>query len=88
MPPLILHVSYNLYFKENLSTVEQLREISRQHYLEKREEKELKLLEMGKFCVESQNLYFDANQVPFRESRECVVLLMALSSTRHRNHDE
>jgi hypothetical protein len=29
--------------------VEQLREISRQHYLEKREEKELKLLEMGAY---------------------------------------
>ena len=30
-----------------MSAVQQLREISRQHYLEKREEKELKLLEMG-----------------------------------------
>lgn len=29
--------------------MEQLREISRQHYLEKREEKELKLLEMGAY---------------------------------------
>ena len=29
--------------------MEQLREMSRQHYLEKREEKELKLLEMGAY---------------------------------------
>ena len=32
--------------------MEQLREISRQHYLEKREEKELKLLELGKCCLQ------------------------------------
>lgn len=37
--------------QEALSTVEQLREISRQHYLEKREEKELKLLEMGAYVL-------------------------------------
>lgn len=32
---------------DHISTIDQLRELSRQHYLEKREEKELKLLEMS-----------------------------------------
>jgi hypothetical protein len=43
-----LNYSYTcLTFNEKESTIDMLREISRQHYLEKREENELKLLELG-----------------------------------------
>jgi hypothetical protein len=42
-------VFLSFFEKETLSTVEQLREISRQRYLEKREEKVLKMTEEGAY---------------------------------------
>lgn len=49
--------------------MEQLREISRQRYLEKREEKELKLLEMG---TKPLNCYSNINYVAYLELRVCL----------------
>ena len=57
--------------------MEQLREISRQHYLEKREEKELKLLEMGEFFKDYEICYcleYESIQFTFLKQLHCVCL--------------
>ena len=53
--------------------MEQLREISRQHYLEKREEKELKLLEMGAYFS-----LLGINMIQFRISILLTVLVSVM----------
>lgn len=65
------------------STIEQLREISRQHYLEKREEKELKLLEMG--LRDEQDL-FEGEKLTKEEKRrrEVNMKILDLANDKHR----
>lgn len=65
------------------STIEQLREISRQHYLEKREEKELKLLEMS--LRDEQDL-FEGEKLTKEEKRRRDVNLkiLDLAKDKHR----
>ena len=71
------------------STVDQLREISRQHYLEKREEKELKLLEMG---MRDEADLFDGLQLTAEERKrqelQQQILSMAKDKYRFSYKDE
>ena len=63
--------------------VEQLREISRQHYLQKREEKELKLLELS---VKDEQYLFDDVDVT-KEERERMELnkkILNMAKDRYR----
>ena len=56
--------------KVDKSAVEQLRELSRQHYLEKREEKELKLLEMG---LRDEEFLFDDVELTAEERKRMEI---------------
>ena len=69
--------------KETKSTVEQLRELSRQHYLEKREEKELKLLEMG---MRDEAELFDGVELTAeeRKRRELQQQILSMAKDKHR----
>lgn len=68
---------------EQKSTVEQLREMSRQHYLEKREEKELKLLELG---MRDEVDLFEGMNVTAEEKkrRELQQQILSLAKDKHR----
>jgi pre-mRNA-splicing factor ATP-dependent RNA helicase DHX16 len=69
--------------QDSMSTVEQLREISRQHYLEKREEKELKLLEMG---MRDEDDLFDGVEMSKEElkRREVQKQILSLATDKYR----
>lgn len=65
------------------SAIEQLREISRQHYLEKRESKELKLLEMS---MKDEDDLFDGMNLTAeeRKRREINNKILTMAKDRHR----
>jgi pre-mRNA-splicing factor ATP-dependent RNA helicase DHX16 len=69
--------------KQETSTIEQLREISRQHYLEKREEKELKLLEMS---LRDEEDLFDGVKLSAAEQkrRDLNMEVLKMARDRHR----
>jgi len=65
------------------STIDQLREISRQHYLEKREEKELKLLEMS---LRDEAELFEGERLTKeeRKRREVNMKILDMAKDKHR----
>ena len=67
----------------NASTIEQLRELSRQHYLEKREEKEIRLLEMA--LRDEQDL-FEGERLTKeeRKRREINTKILDMAKDKHR----
>ena len=73
----------SLNFKVDQSAVEQLREISRQHYLEKREDKELKLLEMS---MRDEEYLFEGVEVTAEEKKRMEVYknILAMAKDRYR----
>ncbi|KAJ1434750.1 P-loop containing nucleoside triphosphate hydrolase protein [Ochromonadaceae sp. CCMP2298] len=64
------------------STIEQLREISRQHYLEKREEKELRLLEMS---MRDEQELFEGEQLTKEERKRFEVNAKILDMARDKH---
>lgn len=65
------------------STIDALREMSRQHYLEKREEKELKLLEMG---LRDEDDLFDGLELTEEEAkrRDVQERILKMAKDKHR----
>lgn len=65
------------------STVDQLRELSRQHYLEKREEKELRLLELQ---LRDEEELFEGEQLTAAEKRRLEVnrKILQMAKDKHR----
>ena len=72
-----------LSLAQDKSTVEMLREASRQHYLEKREEKELKLLEMS---MRDEEELFEGVQLSKEEQqrRDVQKQILSMAQDRHR----
>lgn len=64
------------------STIEQLREVSRQHYLEKREEKEIKLLEMS---LRDEAELFEGERLTKEERKRREVNLKILDMAKDKN---
>lgn len=69
--------------RKDSSTIESLREVSRQHYLEKREEKEFKLMEMR---VKDDEELFDGMNLSEREkaNRQLLEEMLKISKDRNR----
>ena len=76
-------LSGNIRDEEEQGTVQQLREISRQHYLEKREEKELRLLELS---MRDEEELFAGEKLSAAEQRRREVnkKILELAKDKHR----
>ena len=76
-------VSFSMLGEKDKSTVEMLREASRQHYLERREEKELKLLEVG---MKDEEELFGGSQLTKEEQqrREVNKKILGMAQDRQR----